>query len=145
MSSNEFSSSNTSDAQRPSKFVEHILDKTREKIDEGLYRVEKIEREKLVVRAFSQWKRKYPKQCNQLDWQASYHDADEEYDESTEDNTESIHVHWHENEMKGARESEGKGEKPPATPVMKSRRQKVAKHIADAKKAMCFGSVTPEE
>ncbi|KAF7868595.1 hypothetical protein EAF04_005126 [Stromatinia cepivora] len=143
MSSSKSSSSNASDAQRPSKFVEHILDGTQEKIDEGLHRVEKIEREKLVVRAFNQWKRKYPKQCSELNWEASYHDVDEEYDETAKDDTESIHVHWHDNTMKETHETEGKGEKPPATLVVQSRRGKVAERIAVAKKAMCFGSVTP--
>ncbi|CAD6447124.1 ed9bf85f-3414-443c-9f84-c09971e7b59b-CDS [Sclerotinia trifoliorum] len=145
MSSNKSSPSNTSYAQRPSKFAEHIFDKTQEKINNRLYLVEKRERERKVVLAFNQWKQKYPKQCNKLDWEASYHDVDEEYDENDENDAEPIQVHLKEDEPRAARESEGKGGKPLATPAMKSRREKVAKRIADAKMAMCFGSVTPEE
>ncbi|APA06253.1 hypothetical protein sscle_01g010230 [Sclerotinia sclerotiorum 1980 UF-70] len=145
MSSEKSSSSKISYAQRPSKLAEDTLEKTQGNIDDRLHLIEKRERERMVVLAFNQWKQKYPRQCNQLDCEASYHEVDEEYDGTDGNNTEAVHVHWQEGETKGAHETEGKGGKPPATFAMKTRREKVAKRIADAKKAMRFGSVAAEE
>ncbi|ESZ93922.1 hypothetical protein SBOR_5681 [Sclerotinia borealis F-4128] len=123
------SSSNSSGTQRPSKFKEHINDETQDKIDEATF-----------------LQQKYPKQWKRLDWEARGKDENEEYcDEDVEDDAQSIHVSWHENTTTGSSKNGGRNGERPKSPILKTRKVKVAQRLAVAKKMLCFGSVTPEE
>ncbi|TEY40385.1 hypothetical protein BOTCAL_0434g00090 [Botryotinia calthae] len=106
---------------------------------------EKMERDKLVEGAFQQYQRNYPKQWNKLKWEASYKKTNETYDGPSEDDPDSIHVEWHEETIRETSENKNKGLKRPISPVKRDNEDRVAKGIAVAKKALCFGSLTPDE
>lgn len=107
--------------------------------------MEKIERHELVECAFQQYQRKYPNQWNKLKWEASNKRNNETYDGPSEDDPDSIHIEWHEATIKERSENKDKGLKRPISPVKRDSEDKVAKRIAVAKKALCFGSLTPDE
>ncbi|TGO23760.1 hypothetical protein BPAE_0122g00160 [Botrytis paeoniae] len=104
-----------------------------------------MERDEMVEGAFQQYKKKYPNQWNKLRWEASYKDKNETCNEPSEDDAESVHIKWSEDTTKEPNECKFEGPKRPISPVKKVRQEKVAKGIAVAKKALCFGSLTPEE
>ncbi|TGO38837.1 hypothetical protein BHYA_0066g00250 [Botrytis hyacinthi] len=131
--------------QRQSRYTEHLDINTDQNAEEKLYFIEKMEREEMVEGAFEQYKKKYPRQWNKLRWEASYKDKNETYDEPSEDDADSVHIEWSEETIKEISENKNRGPKRPISPMEKGRHDKVAKGIAVAKKALCFGSLTPEE
>ncbi|TGO48791.1 hypothetical protein BCON_0229g00030 [Botryotinia convoluta] len=139
------SAKKTSRAQRPSRFTEHLDDETDLKAEDEIHFIERMERDEMVEGAFQQYKKKYPKQWRKLNWEASFKYSNETYNEPYEDDAGSVHIEWREETTKETSENKHKGPKRPISPVKKVRQDKVAKGIAVAKKALCFGSLTPEE
>ncbi|KAF5867629.1 uncharacterized protein Bfra_010604 [Botrytis fragariae] len=138
------SAKKTPRAQRPSRFTEN-LDNTYQNAEDRLYFIEKMERDNLVEGAFEQYKKKYPRQWNKLRWEASYKDENRTYDEPSEDDVDSVHIEWSEETIKETSDNKRSGLKRPISPVKKIHQDKVSKGVAVAKKALCFGSLTPEE
>ncbi|KAF7886611.1 uncharacterized protein EAF01_011289 [Botrytis porri] len=138
------SSKKTPRAQRPSRFNEHLEDKNRN-AEDRLYFTEIMERDELVEGAFEQYKKKYPRQWNKLRWEASHKEHNEIYDGPSEGDAESVHIEWSEDAIKEPTENKFGGPKRPISPVKKVSQDKVAKGIEVAKKALCFGSLTPEK
>ncbi|ATZ54784.1 hypothetical protein BCIN_11g01170 [Botrytis cinerea B05.10] len=130
------STEKTPHTQRRSRFFRNLDDDQK---------MEKIERHELVECAFQQYQRKYPNQWNKLKWEASNKRNNETYDGPSEDDPDSIHIEWHEATIQERSENKDKGLKRPISPVKRDSEDKVAKGIAVAKKALCFGSLTPDE
>ncbi|THV52539.1 hypothetical protein BGAL_0076g00240 [Botrytis galanthina] len=139
------SAKKTPRAQRLSRFNEHIDADTDQNAEYRLYFIEKMEREEMVEDAFDQYKKKCPRQWNKLRWEASYKAKNEQYHEPSEDDADSVHIEWSEEASKGTSENKFRGPRRPLSPVKKIRQDKVAKGVAVAKKALCFGSLTSGE
>ncbi|KAF7951825.1 hypothetical protein EAE96_007123 [Botrytis aclada] len=138
------SSSTKKTRQRPAWFYKN-LDYKAQSVEDRLYFKERRERDEMVDLAFQQYQKKYPKQWRKLVWEASFKYSNEKYTEPSEDDPDSGHIEWSEDTTKEATEHKHKGLKRPISPVMKVRQEKPAKGIDAAKKALCFGSLTPEE
>ncbi|KAF7936383.1 uncharacterized protein EAE98_002602 [Botrytis deweyae] len=139
------SAKKTPRAQRPSNFIENLDDDMDLRAEDRIHFIERMERGEMVEDAFQQYKRKYPNQWNKLRWEASHKDHNETYDEPSEDDAESVHIEWSEGTIKKTSESNRSGLKRPISPIKKTRQDKMTKGIAVTKKALCFGSPTPEE
>ncbi|KAI9644979.1 hypothetical protein NHQ30_007014 [Ciborinia camelliae] len=140
------SSSNSSGAHRPIKFIEHIKDL----IDDSTSRSEKMERAKMVEHHMQQWKKNNPQKWEKLDAGARNPCDNDKHDrKDTEDKVESLaetlHVHWNDDSSTRLTRCRGKENRRPVSPVLKGHRHGVTEKIAVVKKVMCFGSVTPEE
>ncbi|QSZ28886.1 hypothetical protein DSL72_003391 [Monilinia vaccinii-corymbosi] len=125
------SSSNSSNSGRLRNFVEQIADTTEEIIEKATYHVETKEREEFVMHQMRNYQQNYPKEWEELDSTARG-------PENVDDGKISppvIHVSWHEDSNMKSPKIEG----------YKGRRVNVAKSIAPAQKALCFGSITPEK
>ncbi|KAF7895964.1 hypothetical protein EAF00_005979 [Botryotinia globosa] len=131
--------------KRLSRFTEHLDGNTDQIAKDRLYFIEKIERDEMVEGAFEQYQKKYPRQWNKLRWEASYKRQNETYDEPSEDDADSVHIEWSKETVKGISGNKHKAPKRPISPVKKVRQDKVAKGVAVAKKAFCFGSLTHKE
>ncbi|KAF7950684.1 uncharacterized protein EAE97_002236 [Botrytis byssoidea] len=139
------SAKKTPHTKRLSRFTEHLDGNTDQIAEDRLYFIEKIERDEMVEGAFEQYMKKYPRQWNKLRWEASYKRQNEAYDEPSEDDADSVHIEWSEETIKEISDNKNKAPKRPISPVKKVRQDKVAKGVAVAKKALCFGSLTPEK
>ncbi|TGO59500.1 hypothetical protein BOTNAR_0161g00110 [Botryotinia narcissicola] len=139
------STENIPHTKRTSRFTEHLDRNTDQIAEDRLYSIEKIERDEMVEVAFEQYMKKHPRQWNKLRWDESYKKQNEKYDEPSENDADSVHIEWSEETVKGTSENIFRGPKRRISPVKKVRQDKVAKGVAVAKKALCFGSLTPEE